>query len=772
MRVPLRQRVWVTQMMAIIRICIMTTLLSASWWMRKSSNTILVQASAVDKETSFMYGNDKKLYTKTHNNSHNLLFTEFGYLGQIEQHAPPPLVSALDRKNNNMYSFQEPESTVQPGTQFIVEFYNPWCGACQSYKKAYLELAKDVLEELEKEGESESSSDHKVYFYAVSCEAYMDVCQQMEIYGFPLVRYFTSDNDETAGRKGKTKADKGEPFEHTQLVKDYILDKVRTYTKEHTQTKSLATEAADAASDATTEYNTKAESSDDADAEVTINNHLNQVSLEVVASEDENASTTKSLTQLLTSSISAHDSDIIDDINLQRDTYLSVLYTLEYSVFTSRTGPLSAEKAHALHDWLELIHHSIPPRWTTLNALMENMLSKHFEATQSFDKLKQHATQLTPFVSDMPSTEGNWSKDCAHPQKSQSGYTCGLWKLFHTVSVGVARGAYQDAERRVRITTMAGAQGIRDMVDFFFGCLECRQHFLQMFDDCDDNNMFDRCNLLFDEDGAPYDDDPQWIEMALYFWKVHNHVNRRLYIEALELDNHALPSDTIIDDETAWPSVARCSGCRKADGSWSEKHVFLYVQTEYWCVASLLMNTAFFSPRLSYATRLETAACSIHRSFCGLNFFAFQFRSLQCSPTLPLILISNTNIYTIICNRGVTGTLASVEQHHDSGHTFASTGAKSKETAHKKVNKLGATSMVVNKASSSSSSIRSGSKIDDNTTSSSSSSALFRGMVFVALLLGLAFAVRSRQRSRALAFSAGVSRSRFGFQQRLLFSRR
>jgi len=56
-----------------------------------------------------------------------------------------------------------------------------------------------------------------------------------------------------------------------------------------------------------------------------------------------------------------------------------------------------------------------------------------------------------------------------------SGYTCGLWTLFHMLTMGAPRAGLSPG------ATMAA---IRTYVEHFFGCAHCRDHFLSMYDSC------------------------------------------------------------------------------------------------------------------------------------------------------------------------------------------------------------------------------------------------------------------------------------------------
>jgi hypothetical protein len=63
-----------------------------------------------------------------------------------------------------------------------------------------------------------------------------------------------------------------------------------------------------------------------------------------------------------------------------------------------------------------------------------------------------------------------------------SGYTCGLWTLFHMLVAGAPRAGLTPGEAM-------GA--VRTYVEHFFGCAQCRDHFLSMHDGCEHG----RCDI-------------------------------------------------------------------------------------------------------------------------------------------------------------------------------------------------------------------------------------------------------------------------------------
>ncbi|KAE9051518.1 hypothetical protein PR003_g30857 [Phytophthora rubi] len=101
-------------------------------------------------------------------------------------------------------------------------------------------------------------------------------------------------------------------------------------------------------------------------------------------------------------------------------------------------------------------------------------------------------------------------------------YTCGLWTLFHSMTTRSfkAEEAWKPSE------TMAA---IRLYMKNFFGCRDCRQHFMEA-----------NPESLVEELAAGDTNGPHAVVM--WAWKMHNSVNKRLHVNQ-------------------WPSVSACSSC-------------------------------------------------------------------------------------------------------------------------------------------------------------------------------------------------------------------
>ena len=122
------------------------------------------------------------------------------------------------------------------------------------------------------------------------------------------------------------------------------------------------------------------------------------------------------------------------------DASLSFVTGLKHGVFMSRES-LSDKKKEALKGWLELSSVGLPPEWG-LHALID-------ELTENIDFISQSDENLNKILNKHPLPRQKWSKSC--DAKGKGGFSCGMWKLFHTITIGIAehRGGLNLIEAKV-----------------------------------------------------------------------------------------------------------------------------------------------------------------------------------------------------------------------------------------------------------------------------------------------------------------------------------
>ncbi|CAE8617435.1 unnamed protein product [Polarella glacialis] len=136
--------------------------------------------------------------------------------------------------------------------------------------------------------------------------------------------------------------------------------------------------------------------------------------------------------------------------------------------------------------------------------------------------------------------------------------TCSMWQLLHVVTASVAgvattgcplysqQSEYQPSMVGVGNASVAEAMAfIRDVVDNFLTCSDCRKHFLAAYDTC----LYGRCDVL----AAP-DEKSKARAMVLWLWRTHNAVSMRV------LATHPSHEGSSAVDRR-WPAYRDCPGC-------------------------------------------------------------------------------------------------------------------------------------------------------------------------------------------------------------------
>lgn len=266
------------------------------------------------------------------------------------------------------------------------------------------------------------------------------------------------------------------------------------------------------------------------------------------------------------------------------DASLSFVIGLKHGIFTSN-DPLTDGKKKALKSWLDLMSVGLPPEWG-LHTLID-------ELAENIDLISLKDANLVKILDKHPIPRQKWSQSC--DAVGIGGFSCGMWKLIHTMSIGIAehKGGINliDAivvESSTRVFSPADvADTIRDYIAHFFGCKECRDSFISEYDKC----SFRRCDRLSDDAKAANSDD--WKQVALWLWEVHNSVSVRVSnekvtrsVKKLQMSPFRTNSVPVItkDDEiqVLWPTLETCLSCFNMDGKWNEASVFAYLEKTYW----------------------------------------------------------------------------------------------------------------------------------------------------------------------------------------------
>jgi thiol oxidase len=187
---------------------------------------------------------------------------------------------------------------------------------------------------------------------------------------------------------------------------------------------------------------------------------------------------------------------------------------------------LEGARYDAAVSWVEALAKSFPMEGNRQAlALLEGEIKKQSrweqtEWTAMLTQWQQNATETSfPTTLFESSEKKNWAY-CTT-------YTCGVWTLFHTLSVSEVQ-----AETALKPSEIMAA--IRLFVKYFFSCEECQKHFMM----ANPESLLDR---LAESDA----EGPRAV--AIWIWKMHNKVNKVLKY-------------------SQWPTLESCPKCYVSDG--------------------------------------------------------------------------------------------------------------------------------------------------------------------------------------------------------------
>ena len=246
-------------------------------------------------------------------------------------------------------------------------------------------------------------------------------------------------------------------------------------------------------------------------------------------------------------------------VDIYNDAHLSFDFALRNAVFLTN-DPLSNSTKTALHDWLKLLKRTLPPTWN-VQKVVHDLLT-------DFDEKVATEEAFVAVLDRYPMSISQWSKGCS--------YTCGLWELFHIVTVGAVEWNLMivDGDWELYQGVAAAAETLRNYIENFFACDVCRVNFLHAYDAC----RFDRCHRLHDSAETR----EQWMELPLWLFETHNSVNVRLMKEAAEREHRSPTHQDEIDKH--WPPLEYCPSCWREDQAWDTENVYKYLRLIYWYV--------------------------------------------------------------------------------------------------------------------------------------------------------------------------------------------
>jgi hypothetical protein len=206
------------------------------------------------------------------------------------------------------------------------------------------------------------------------------------------------------------------------------------------------------------------------------------------------------------------------------DLEKAMLYSLSHEA--SQHATIAGDSLNALQDYVDALARYFPARHKTKQFLeaLRTWVMGHDDTIRGVD-LSNAVGTFKSKLKAFEDTSDGWI-GCAGSTAQYGGYPCGLWMMFHSMTVNQKKS---DDPKTV-------LKAIKGFIEHFFGCRECARHFLQM---AENGKAIER--EVKDADGA-----------VLWLWKSHNKVNLRLSGDF---------SDDELFPKEKYPSKQHCSDC-------------------------------------------------------------------------------------------------------------------------------------------------------------------------------------------------------------------
>ncbi|OWZ17934.1 Thioredoxin [Phytophthora megakarya] len=353
---------------------------------------------------------------------------------------------------------------ADPSAVWLVDYYAPWCPHCRQFAPAWEKAAAFYADQA------------TINIAAVDCTQNSEVCNREGIMGYPTIKLYHVPPESKEAVKMPPKSRK-----NTNTVIAWVEEQMQ----EHGMKTSAGT--------------------DDIDAHIDkINNGC-----EMGTSKTENLKETEQV-----------QSDQSMQMKYKRlhDAGVAAVSTFENGFYVGTTV-LEGERYTAALAWVDALAKSFPMEGNrvALEKLVDAMKKQNKWEQEEWNKLltqwKKDATE-TSFPVHLFESKKDWAY-CTT-------YTCGVWTLFHTLSVSEVK-----SDTALKPSEIMAA--IRLFVKYFFSCEECQRHFMMA-------NPESLLEKLTESDA----EGPRAV--AIWIWKMHNKVNKVLKYNQ-------------------WPTLENCPKC-------------------------------------------------------------------------------------------------------------------------------------------------------------------------------------------------------------------
>lgn len=241
-----------------------------------------------------------------------------------------------------------------------------------------------------------------------------------------------------------------------------------------------------------------------------------------------------------------------DDYLYQLDLESALRYSINHEI--PLTKVIESDKMEALRKYFAVLAAYFPLRHNNayLEMIFNDVRSRTSITGEEFSQLVRTTEEgMSPVYSGSPH---RWI-GCKGSKSSYRGYPCGLWTMFHMLTVNFALERSKNTFLGDFANDPAAVlRAMHGYIGTYFGCADCAAHFVEM---AGRNKIFD----VHSRD-----------EAVLWLWRAHNEVNARLSGDDTEDPEHK---------KIQYPAAKHCPTCRYANDSWNEEEVLQYLKNKY-----------------------------------------------------------------------------------------------------------------------------------------------------------------------------------------------
>ncbi|XP_045464224.1 sulfhydryl oxidase 1-like isoform X2 [Harmonia axyridis] len=235
------------------------------------------------------------------------------------------------------------------------------------------------------------------------------------------------------------------------------------------------------------------------------------------------------------------------DVVFQMDLETALRFSLRQEI--GRTKIIEGDKLNALRAYLNVLVKYFP-----MGKKGHYFLKDLSSLVTNSDSVK--GTEISALIKDSEKQEKFiWSSPkewlgCKGSQLETRGYPCGVWTMFHYLTVNAAEQNIGKAKADPKEVLSA----MHGYIKYFFGCADCSQHFQAMAAERKINEV------------------SSYSESIMWLWAAHNVVNKRLAGD---------PTEDPLFPKTQFPRAEQCPECRYTNGSWNYNQVENYMKHIY-----------------------------------------------------------------------------------------------------------------------------------------------------------------------------------------------